>query len=131
MPHVRVEVQIHPTESPAKVEAALRNLFPDLAIEHGVDRLVGTASRLERLRELIRNQKIRDTARGQLMAGRRGNRTVVRLNKQAAHSGVVNFAIGSPLGDVVVEIEDPDLIAVIDYVAESTVEPKSGRPTAS
>ncbi len=124
MPRVRVEASCQATESVAKVEAALRNLFPDLVIVRADDRVVGTTSRLEHLRELVRNQKIRDTARGQLLAGRRGDRTTVRLSKQAASAGVVNFAIGSPLGDILVEIEDADLTSVIDYVAESTVEPR-------
>ncbi len=91
---------------------------------------MGTAASLDRLRELIRAQRIRDTARGQFLAGRQGNRTRVVLNKQAAFMGVVSFAAGSALGDIEVEIESDDLLAVIDYVAESTVEPKvtsSGR----
>lgn len=100
---------------------ALRNLFPDLRIESTEGRIVGTTENLDRLRELIRTQRIRDTARGQLLAGRRGNRTTVRLSKQAAFVGVVNFAASWPLGDIVVEIDSDDLEAAIDYVAESTV----------
>jgi len=87
--------------------------------------LTGTTESLERLRERIWDQRIRDTARRQFLAGRRGDRTVVRLNKQAAFVGVVNFAAGSPLGDIVVEIESDDLAAVIDHVAESTVARKA------
>jgi uncharacterized protein len=124
MPRVRVEAPCHPTESAVRIESALRNLFPDLVIERANERVAGTTIRVDRLRELIRNQKIRDTARGQLLAGRRGDRTTIRLSKQAAYAGLVNFAVGSPLGDILVEIEDPDLSTVIDYVAESTVEPR-------
>ncbi len=100
---------------------ALLNLFPDVVLEMEGDRLRGSTASLERLRELIRNQKIRDTARGQLLAGRNGDRTVVVLSKQAAFMGVVNFAAGSALGDISVEIESDDLTATIDDVAESTV----------
>jgi len=121
---VRVETPVRPTESPEKVIAAVRNLFPDLTIESVDDRLVGTTESLDHLRERIRDQRIRDTARRQLLAGRRGDRTTVSLNKQAAAVGVVNFAVGGPLGDILVEIESDDLKAVIDRVAESTVEPK-------
>jgi len=102
----------------------MANLFPDLRIESAEDRVVGVTDRLDRLRELIRNQRIRDTARRQLRAGREGNRTLVSLSKQAASVGVVNFAAGSPLGDLLVEIESDDLDAVIDFVAQSTVEPR-------
>ncbi len=121
---VRVETPCRPTENPEKVTAALRNLFPDLVIESVGDRFVGTTRNLDRLRERIRNQKIRDTARRQLLAGRQGDRTTVSLSKQAALVGIVNFAVASPLGDIVVEIESDDLAAVVDFVAESTMEPK-------
>jgi len=122
---VRVETPIHPTENPEKVMRALRNLFPDLRIESTEHRIRGTTENLDRLRELIRNQRIRDTARRQLVAGRRENRTTVSLSKQAAFVGVVNFAASSPLGDIAVEIESDDLDAAIDYIAESTVAPKT------
>lgn len=108
----------------------MRNLFPDLTIERSEGRLVGVTRRLDRLRELIRDERIRDTARGQLLAGRRGTRTTIRLSKQAAFAGAVNFAAGSPLGDFVVEIEDADLLTVVDDIAASTVAPRvrsSGR----
>ena len=124
MIRVRVETPCRPTESREKVAVALQNLFPDLRIESSEGRLVGTTENVDRLRELIRNQRIRDTARRQLLAGRRGDRTTVSLSKQAALAGVVNFAAFSTLGDILVEIESDDLARAIDYVAESTVEPK-------
>lgn len=124
MQRVRVETPCHPTENPEKVIAALRNLFPDLRIESTEGWVVGTTENLDRLRELIRTQRIRDTARRQLLAGRRANRTTVSLSKQAAFVGVVNFAASSPLGDIAVEIESGDLDAAIDYIAESTVASK-------
>ena len=128
MLRVRVETPCRPTEDPAKVEAALLRLFPDLALEREDDRVVGTSSSLEKLRELIRNQRIRDTARGQFLAGRQGDRARVALSKQAAAMGIVNFAAGAPLGDIAVEIESDDLAATIDYVAEGTVE-RTVRPS--
>ena len=122
---MRVETPLRPTENPEKVVRALRNLFPDLQIELTEHRIVGTTANLDRLRELIRNQRIRDTARRQFVAGRRENRTAVSLSKQAASVGVVNFAAASPLGDIAVEIESDDIEAAIDYIAESTVAPKA------
>ena len=106
--------------------AAVRALFPDVqVIAEPEGRVIGTTESVEHLREQIRNQRIRDTARRQLLAGRHGNRTTVTLSKQAAFMGIVNFAASSPLGDVVVEIESDALDAVIDYVAESTVKAHS------
>ncbi len=129
MIRVRVETPCHRTEDGGKVKAAMLNLFPDLVFEREDEVVVGRTASLDRLRELIRNQKIRDTARGQFLAGRRDERTQVRLNKQAAFVGVVNFQAGAPLGDLVVDIESDDLLAAIDFVAESTVEP-AVRPSA-
>ena len=129
MLRVRVETPCRGTESLAKVKVALLNLFPDLTFEREDDTVAGTTASLERLRELIRSQRIRDTARGQLLAARHGDRTRVVLSKQAAFVGVVNFAVGSPLGDISVEIASDDLSAVIDRVAESTVE-RPLRPSA-
>lgn len=99
----------------------MRNLFPDLRIESSRDPIVGLTDNLDRLREQIRAQRIRDTARRELLAGRHGDRTTVSLSKQAAFVGIVNFAASSALGDIRVEIESDDLAAAIDYVAESTV----------
>jgi len=123
---VRVETPCRPTEDIEKVTAAVRALFPDVqVIEEPEGRVVGTTESVEHLREQIWNQRIRDTARRQLLGGRHGNRTTVTLSKQAAFMGIVNFAASSPLGDVVVEIESDALDAVIDYVAESTVKAHS------
>ena len=124
VPRVRVETPCRPTESLAKVKVALLQLFPDLRFEREDELVVGTTENLDRLRELIRNQRIRDAARGQFLKGHNADRTRVSLSKQAAYMGLVNFAAPSPLGAVLVEIQDPDLTSVIDFVAESTVEPK-------
>src|SRR2546427_12677386 len=104
---------------------ALRNLFHDLRIESTEHRIGGTTENLDRLRELIRHQRIRDTARRQLVAGRRENRTTVSLSKQAAFVGVVNFAASSPLGDIAIEIESDDLDAATDQNAKRTLPPNS------
>lgn len=129
MLRVRIETACHATEDPAKVRLALLNLFPDLVLEREDERFVGTAASLDRLRELIRAQRIRDSARGQLLAGRFRDRTRVALSKQAALMGVVNFSVGSALGDIEVEIESDELSAIIDDVAESTVD-REVRPSA-
>lgn len=122
VPRVRVEAPVNPTESVAKVKVACLNVFPDLALAEEGDRLVGEGADLEGFRELVRNQRIRDTARNVLIRGRRGGVLQFRLNKQAAYVGRVNFgAAGAPLGDIQVTIEDEDLDALIDRVAASTV----------
>jgi len=121
VPRVRVEVPVHPTESAAKVKLACLNIFPDLAFEEEGDILGGTGSDVERLRELLRTQRIRDSARDVLIRGRREGIVRFSLNKQAAYVARVNFGSGGPLGDLRVAIEAEDTDALIDRVAESTV----------
>jgi len=118
---VRVEAPVHPTESAARVRTACLNVFPDLALVEKGGALVGEGASMDAFRELVRNQRIRDTAREVLIRGRRGNETTFRLSKQAAFVRRVNFAAPSPLGDLTVTLEDEDLDALIDRVAESTV----------
>ena len=118
---VRVEAPVNPTESAAKVRTACLNVFPDLEFVEEGGRLVAHGATLDAFRELLRNQHIRDTARDLLIRGRRGNTTTFRLSKQAAFVRRVNFSEGSPLGDLTVTVEDEDLDALIDRVAESTV----------
>lgn len=121
VPRVRVEAPVHPTESLAKVKVALLNVFPDLAFPSEGDVLVGEGSDLERFRELVRAQRIRDTTRDVLIRGRQGDTIRFALNKQAAYAGRVNFGGGAPLGEIRVTLEDPDTDALIDRLAESTV----------
>lgn len=125
MQRVRVSVPVRPTEDANKVRRALLNVFPDLRIDASEDALRGTTESLDRLRELIRKLKIRDTARRVLLRGREGDRTRFDLSKQAAFSGRVSFAADSPLGDIAVEIESDRLADIIDFVAESTIERKA------
>lgn len=130
MLRVHVETPCRPTESLSRVRSALLNLFPDLRLQEKDDVVSGETESLDRLRELIRNQKIRDTIRAQLLHARRDQRTRILLNKQAAFAGRVNVAESAPLGVVLVEIESDDLPATIDFVAESTVGAprQEGRP---
>ena len=125
---VRVEAPVRPTESATKVRAACLNVFPDLALVEEAGRLVGEGASMEAFRDLVRNQKIRDTARDVLLRGRHGNETRFRLSKQAAFVRRVNFAASAPLGDLEVTVEDENLDALIDHVAESTVGRKLTSP---
>jgi len=124
--HIRIRAPCRSTESLAKVKLAILNLFPDAAFGEEDDVVEATTDRAERLRELIRLQKIRDSARAELRRGLAGTRVVFALNKQAAYAGRVSFATGvAPLGDIEVELEDDDPGAAIDFLAESTVERRS------
>ncbi len=114
---VTIETQVKPTESPTKVRLAVLNLFPDASLEETPEGLRAQSSSVERLGELLRNQKIRDAAREVMLGALRGDRMVLHLGKQAAFAGRVSFFAESPLGDILVALEDPDLEALVDRIA--------------
>lgn len=121
MPRILLRTMCKPTENLAKVKIAVLNVFPDAQFLRDDDVVEAEASSVDRLRERIASQKIRDAARSVLFAGREGNAIHFRLNKQAAYAGAVSFAAeASPLGDIEVLIEGEDTEGIIDDIAEST-----------
>lgn len=130
LPRVEVEIEtdVNPTEDAEKVEKAVRNLFPDANIEIEGDKLYARTSNLSRFRELLRMQRILDTARSELIRNRSGNRVTVYLNKQTAFVSRINFAeedaILSPL-KVTFRLYDIDFERFLDYL---TPETRDGRP---
>jgi predicted RNA binding protein with dsRBD fold (UPF0201 family) len=113
---IRLEAPCRPTESPSKVRLAILNIFPDAELEEN-DLIRGEARSLHRLSELLRGQRIRDSAREVLMGSIRGNRVVFHINKQAAFAGRVSFSAHSSLGDILVAIEVDDPRQVVDQLA--------------
>jgi len=125
---VRVEAEVRPTEDPAKVEAAIKKIFPTLQLDMVKNSFVGESAEVEtldRLHQLLRLQMILDSARSIMRKGRQGNMVKVMLNKQVATVGKVSFTDGeSPLGPIVVTLEAPDIERLIDYLAPCTREGK-------
>ncbi|WP_456366208.1 RNA-binding domain-containing protein [Thermococcus sp.] len=129
---VEVEAYVYPTEEVEKVKKAMLNLIPELefeAFEKG-DRLLltgKTRSRkaLQRLYELFRGQAILDTARDFLEEGYFGEEIIIRVNKQAAYAGVVNFNEESPLGPITIVIKTKDPHRLMRWLAPRT---KDGVP---
>jgi predicted RNA binding protein with dsRBD fold (UPF0201 family) len=126
---VQVTAPVMPTEVTDRVRDAVTNLFPEADITEGHGELVGEAHGLERFSELLHEEEILDTARGQFLADHRGDTFAFDLKKQAAFQGVVNFAVGEPaeLGDIHVRVtvREPSVEAYIDHVAPPT---EDGRP---
>lgn len=105
---VRIRATVNPTEDAAKVRAAIVALFPDAVVSESPHGLVAEARDLARLRELVRSERIPDSARGQMLAGLAddGMRARFLLGKQAAAVGRAHFGpLRSPLGDLEVELE--------------------------
>jgi predicted RNA binding protein with dsRBD fold (UPF0201 family)/dephospho-CoA kinase len=126
---VEITVPVMDTEVEARVRDAVEGLFPEAKFESAHGELRGEAHSLSHFSELLHDQQILDTARGQFFAGQDGDTCSFDLKKQAAFQGVVNFAVGNPgeLGEIHadVTVRDPSVEAYVDHVAPPT---EDGRP---
>jgi uncharacterized protein len=123
MVHITASASLYPTEDPEKVRQALLNLFPAATITSRADGLTAEGDDGETLRQAIIDQHIRDTARSVMLRGRRDGSVRMTLSKQVAFIGKVSFVDTTvPLGGIEVVVEDEDIEAAIDHLAESTVE---------
>jgi predicted RNA binding protein with dsRBD fold (UPF0201 family)/dephospho-CoA kinase len=125
---VEIETKVNPTEDSNKVVQAVKNLFPDAEITIEGDTLKAKAWDLRKFRDLLRRQRILDTARTELLKGKSNNETTVFLNKQTAYIGKVNFtdedAILSPIR-VTFKLYGIPFGKFLDYLAPPT---KAGKP---
>ncbi|PMB77050.1 MAG: hypothetical protein C0177_04355 [Fervidicoccus fontis] len=132
---MHVEIPVRPTE---KEEILLKIvnfiLVPeDVKVEgEGLGRKIiaisSCLSSLTKLHDLLRRERILDSARKFLYRGKLGNTITFMLHKQALAAGRVSFVSNeneSPLGPVIVAIEHPKIDQVIDWLAPQT---KEGRP---
>ena len=114
---INVEAQVNPTESYEKVEAAIRNVFPNARVEVREEGVVMAylegLDALTKLYNLLRRERIRSAARSVLRRGAEGKLITFYLNKQAAYMERLSFSepVGeSPLGPIKVQIrcEEPE-----------------------
>lgn len=117
VPTIRISVPIHLTEDREKVVRAVVNVFPDLMVRLENGTLKGEGSSIDRLKELLAQQRIRNTARKVFIRSLVGNRCAFELNKQAAFMNRVSFGERSPLGNISVSIEDASIMQLIDEMA--------------
>jgi len=78
---------------------------------------------LIKLRNLLRNDRIRDAARKLLFKSIRGNTIGFYLNKQVAFAGHISFSeetAESPLGPIRIIIETDDPRQLVEWLAEKT-----------
>jgi len=123
--NITVETVCKPTEDKDKVKKAVLNLFPDLKIDYKGNRMRGTSSSLDRFKEILMESRIRDTARRILLRGKKGNKTVFKLNKQVAFVGKVCFAEEKhPLGDITVTIENENIDRIMEEITSTKGEEK-------
>lgn len=115
-----VKAVVNPTERADKVLKAVENLFPNLEFgeKDGVLSARGiNKNDLATFKELLKQQQIRDTARGFLSKRIDGNKLSFQLNKQAAYMGKVNFVdFDIALGTIRVEIKGKDLEGLVEWL---------------
>jgi len=129
---VEVEAYVYPTEDIEKVKRAMLNLVSPLEFE-AFDKgeyiiLVGRTRdkrALQRLYELFRGQQILDTARAMLEEGYFGEEIIIKVHKQVAYVGKVNFNEESPLGPITITIRTKDPQRLMKWLAPRT---KDGVP---
>jgi predicted RNA binding protein with dsRBD fold (UPF0201 family) len=127
---VHAETEINPTETEEKVKIAICNILGDVSITVTLDgkcsALKAEASgqdSLVKLRNTLRNDRIRDAARKALFHSIRGNSISFCLNKQVAFAGHVSFSeetAESPLGPIRVTITSDNPRQLVEWLAEST-----------
>jgi predicted RNA binding protein with dsRBD fold (UPF0201 family) len=124
---VTAEASLNPTEDEVKVRRALLNIFPEAKPEKitkpdGVIiiRLNGVGLKsLDTFRRLLKQERIRDTARKVLQARIEGSRIMVYLHKQAAFAGHLSFcapARESPQGPITIRIDTESPESVVDFL---------------
>jgi len=106
-----IRAELRPTEDPAKVERAIRNLFSgvELSLDQGGQAFTASITSLEEMQELrsrIAQDRIRDTLRVVLTRWTRGNELSFGLNRQAAYAGHVSVALQGedPMGPIHVSV---------------------------
>ena len=124
---ITVRTTVNPTEDPAKVETAIRNLLGDIPLRNesqGDSAVIeGSLSGLEALepfRDALSRARIRDAARSLLTRITQDGLISFGLNKQAAFAGQASFhgSGESPLGPIQLTIRG-DMDVIIGFLCGS------------
>ncbi|MDG6898590.1 MAG: hypothetical protein JRN24_02520 [Nitrososphaerota archaeon] len=121
---VTLESILSPSEDPEKVQAAMREILGEcdcrvsakpLSIRFESD----DSGCLLKIRDQLRDRRVRGAARKLLLAGTKGRKTTVMLNRQAATVGVVALCGSegeSALGPIYLTIESDDVGSITDWM---------------
>jgi predicted RNA binding protein with dsRBD fold (UPF0201 family) len=116
---IQIACPINPTEDPEKVKKALLNIFPDAEIEIAEGELKAGTKSLERFKEILGEQRIRDSARAFLSANIHGNSIIFSISKQAAYMGKISFGgLNQALGEIEITIGDENPKNLVEWLTE-------------
>lgn len=118
---ITVKTPLKKTEDSEKVKRALLNIFPDIELGISGEWIVGSTKSLEKLKDMLRNQKIRAAARTVFLKNKISGKFVFQLNKQTAYVGKINFIEDErqPLGTISVVVENANPDDLIEYVTKT------------
>ena len=119
-----LEATVSPSEDPAKVLQAMRNVVGEAQCDIDEDsrpaRLVSEDPKaLVHIREQLRDRHVRSAARKQMLLRSTGRSTSLMLNRQAAAVGVVALCGSpdeSPLGPIYLNLESEKIDALIEWL---------------
>ncbi len=124
---VYVEAEVKPSEDAEKVRRAVENVFEgDLEAvldPDGSGRIQGRGGIevLNRLKDTLKREQIRDAARKHLTSLMEGDRLIFYLNKQVAYVNHVSFCKPegeSPLGPIRFEVSADDPKSVVGWLTK-------------
>ncbi len=109
-----------PTEDKETLVRCLSKVFPKTNWDIGEREIEGKTEYLTRFKKILKDMKIRDTARDLMKSRVIDNQCSFSLNKQATCNAKVNFSEeDQPLGKVEVTIECDNVIDLIHNLTET------------
>jgi hypothetical protein len=123
-----LEATVSPSEDPAKVLQAMKNVVGEarciIATDSRSARIVtDDAGALIRIRDQLRDRHVRSAARKQMLLSRSERLTSLMLNRQAAAAGVVAVCGSpdeSPLGPIYLTLESEKIDDLMDWLTAYT-----------
>ena len=112
---------VYPTENMKKIKNSIMSIFPDCKFKLRDDEIICESDSIERFKELLKEERIRDAARAYFMANMNDDILEFSINKQVATVGKISFSVGDvPLGDIKIRIITDSLQELIDDIAPNT-----------
>jgi len=121
---------INPSEDPALVRRAVRNIFGEIndTIRGNAVTFTSTVA-LQRIRDAISSRRSFAAYKRQLLLSMNQDTASFLLNKQAAAAGVAALCANddeSPLGPIQVTLRSRDITSIIEWLTQSPA-PRRGR----
>lgn len=116
---VEVKTPLYPTEDKETVVQCLSNIFPKTNWSIEDDQISGESRYLTRFKKILKDMRIRDTARDHLKRKTVGDECSFILSKQASCNEKINFSDeDQPLGGIEVTIYSQRINELIEEITE-------------